>query len=74
MDSLTKGHKTMLHHYKTTSFISREYYYRFVHSTMATANPDTSEVPNGGEKEGDTGAGSGGEGEGGEADRAFEVT
>ena len=40
---------------------------------MATANPDTSEVPNEGEKEGDTGAGSGGEGEGGESDRAFEV-
>jgi len=39
---------------------------------MATANPDTSEVPNEGEKEGDTGAGSGGEGEGGESDRAFE--
>ena len=37
---------------------------------MATANPDTSEVPN---DEGDTGAGSGGEGEGGESDRAFEV-
>ena len=39
---------------------------------MATANPDTSEVPNEGEKEGDTGAGSGGEGEGAESDRAFE--
>ena len=65
----------MLHHIKTTSVLYHVYKISdFVHSTMATANPDTSEVPNGGEKEGDTGAGSGGEGEGGEADRAFEVT